>query len=110
MNIQEEILRVMIEDEEESLMGANNVNFDAFSHASISQRENLDTIFTSENLEKLDELINAINNLIINDAIKELNTATTSDAQGNPMNDPDTVNHTSNGFFDQTLLSFWAIR
>ena len=56
----------MIEDEEESITDANNVTADAFSHSSSSQRENLNAIFTSEKLEKLDKLVNAINNLITN--------------------------------------------
>ena len=99
----------MIEDEEESLMGSNNVNFDAFSHASISQRENLNVIFTSEKLEKSENLVNAVKNMTINDAGHELNTATVSDEQGNIMRSPDTVTHTRNGILDQKLLNCWAI-
>ena len=48
---------------------ANNVTADAFSHAFTSQRENSDTIFTSEKLDKLDKLVDTINNLTIIDAI-----------------------------------------
>ena len=70
-----------------------------------SQRENPNAIFTSEKLEKLDELVDAFKNLKINDAGYELNTATASGAQGNCTSDPDTVTHTSNGVLDQTLLS-----
>ena len=40
----------MIEDEEESITDYNNVTADAFSHASSSQRENSNMIFTSEKL------------------------------------------------------------
>ena len=70
----------MIEDEEESITDANNVTADAFSHASSLQREKADAIFTREKLDKSDELVEAINNLTINDAKYELNKATTSDS------------------------------
>ena len=72
-----------------------------FSHASISQIENLDAIFTSEKLEKLDKLVEAINNLTINISGYAFSTATKSDAQGDLTSDPDTVTHNINGFFDQ---------
>ena len=39
-----------------------------------------------------------------------LNTATTKDAQGDITSDPDKVTQTSNGIFDQTLLSYQTIR
>ena len=52
MNILEEILKVVMEDEEESITNTDNVSADVFSHESSSQRENLDAIFTSEKLEK----------------------------------------------------------
>ena len=54
-------------------------------------------IFTSENLYKSDELVEAINNLTINDALYELNKATTSNSQGNLTSNTDIVIHTSNG-------------
>ena len=38
----------------------------------------------------MDDLVDAINNLTINDAKYELNTVTPSDAQGNLTIDPDT--------------------
>ena len=38
MNIRETILKVMREDEEESITDADNVTVDALSHASSSQR------------------------------------------------------------------------
>ena len=72
-----------------------------FSHASISQIENLDAIFTSEKLEKLDKLVEAINNLTINISGYAFSTATKNDALGNLTSDPDTVTHNINGFFDQ---------
>ena len=66
VNILEAILKFMMENEEKYITGANNVIADAFSHASSSQREILDAIFTSEKLEKSDQLVDAINNLTIN--------------------------------------------
>ena len=94
-------MKVTIEDEEESITNSENVTADEFSHASSSQRENSNAIFTSEKLEKSDELVNAINKSTVNDAVYELNTATTSDTQGNLMRDPYTVTQTSNRIPDQ---------
>ena len=95
---------------------ANNVTADTFRHVSNTQRENKYAIFTSEKLDKLDELVDPVKNLIINDAENyESNTATVRDAQGdltrNPekithtINGNETVIHTSNGGFEQKLLS-----
>ena len=50
MKIQEAILKVMIEDEEKSIMDANIVPDDAFCHASISPRENPNAIFSSKKI------------------------------------------------------------
>ena len=87
-------------------MDAKNVTEDTFSHASIAKRENVNTIFTSEKLEKLDKLADAVKKLTINNAeYYELNTATASDAQGDLTSDPETVTHTSNGIFEQKILS-----
>ena len=105
MNILKAIFKVIIENEEESITEANNVSYDAFSYASSSYRENPNAIFTSEKLEKLDELVDAINNLTINNTGYELNTATASDAQGDLTSDPDIVTHTSNVILDQNILS-----
>ena len=58
---------------------------------------NMDAIFTSEKLDKSGELVNAINNLAINNTGYELNKATASDSQGDLTGDPDIVTHTSNG-------------
>ena len=66
----------MREDEEGSITDANNVTDDTFINASISQRENSNSNFTGENLEKLDEIVNAAKELTINDAVYELNKAT----------------------------------
>ena len=65
-NIWEEISKFV---EEESIADANNFTVDTFSHMSNTQRENANEIFTSEKLDKSDELVDAVNNLTINDAI-----------------------------------------
>ena len=39
----------------------------------------------------------------------ESSTATTSDTQGNLIGNPETVTHTNNEIFEQTLLSYWTI-
>ena len=63
-------------------------------------------IFTIEKLEKLDELVDSVNNLKINDPGYELNTVTVSDAQGNLTSNLDIVTHTRNIILYQKLLSF----
>ena len=63
-NIREAMLKVI---EEESIADANNVTADTCSHASNTQRENANRIFTIEKLEKSDELLDAVKNVIIND-------------------------------------------
>ena len=94
VNIREEIRRVM---EEESIIDANNITKDTFSHASSAQRENENAVFTSEKLNKSDEIVDAFNNLTIKDAeYYESNTATASDAQGNITRNPETATHTRN--------------
>ena len=57
----------------------------------------------------MDKLVDAINNFTINDAGCELNTATTSDTQGDLTSDPDTVTHASNRNLAQNLLSFRTV-
>ena len=54
--------------EEESIADANNVTADTFSHASNTQRDNANAVFTSEKLDNSDDLVDAIKNLTINDA------------------------------------------
>ena len=81
-----------------------------FNDASSSQRKKSNAIFRSKKLEKSDNLVNAINNLTINDASSELNTATISDAQSDLVSDPDIVAHTSNKSLDENLLSCRTIR
>ena len=87
----------MREDEELSITDAINLTADTFSNASSSQKENLNAIFTSEKIEKSDNLVNAVKNMTINNSGYELNIATTSDTQGNLTSDTYTVTHTSNG-------------
>ena len=88
--------------EEESIVYSNNVTKNIFGHASNTQRENVNSIFTSDKLEKSDELVDAVKNLTINDAgYYKSNTATTSGAQDNLTYNLNTVNHTSNGNFKQ---------
>ena len=92
--IQEEIHQVV---EEESIADANNVTADTSRHTSNKQRENANTIFTSENLDKLDELADTVTFLTINDdECYESNKATTSDAQGDPIRYLKTVANTDN--------------
>ena len=102
--------------EEESISDADNITADTIIHTSNTQRENANVIFTSEKLDKSDEMADALKDLIINDAgYHESDTATASDAQVDPTRDPKTVTHisngkgkvmeTSNGNFKQKLLS-----
>ena len=96
--------------EVESLMDANNITADTFSHVYSSKRENTNMVFTTEELEKLEKLVGAVNNLTINDAkYNESNTATVNDAQVNLTKNPETVTHTSNGICEQKLLSYRTI-
>ena len=84
--------------EQESISDANNVTADTFSHTSNTQRQNANAIFTSEKLDKLDDLADTVEYLTTNDAkYYESNTVTASDAQGYPTRNPETVTHTSNG-------------
>ena len=107
MNIREAIRKVI---KEGSITDANNVTADTFSHASNAQIENSNAIFTGENLDKLDELVDAVHNLTINDAkYYESNTVTVSDAQDDLTRNLETITYTCNGNFEQRLLSYWTI-
>ena len=97
-------MRVTREDEEGEITDANNVTTDTCSLASSSHRENSNVFFTSEKLEKSDEIVKEFKSTTINDARYELNTVTASDAQVDPVRNPDTVTNTSNGIIDQKLL------
>ena len=75
---------------------------DTFSRASSAQIKNASTIFTSEKLDKPDELVDSVKNLTINDAeYYESNTVTASDAQDNLTRNTETVIHTRNGNVEQ---------
>ena len=70
------------------------------NHASSAQRGNANTIFTSDKLEKSDELVVEVKNLTINDAeYYESITVIESDAQGDLTSDIETITHTSNIIF-----------
>ena len=84
--------------DKESIFDANNVTVDTFSHTSNKQKENANAIFTSENLDKLDNLSDVLNYLTINNAEHYASNSTKAgDAKGNLTRDPKTVIHTSNG-------------
>ena len=59
-----EVMRKVIK--KEYIVDSNNVTADTFSHTSNTQRENTNTIFTSEKLDESDELVDAVKNLTIN--------------------------------------------
>ena len=70
------------------------------------QRENVNAIFTSDKLDKSDDMVDAVNNLKIHDSeYHESNTAAASDAQGDLTRNPETVIFTRNVKFEQNLLS-----
>ena len=75
---------------------------DTFSHASNTQIDHVNAICTSYKLYKSNDLVEAVNNLTINNAkYYESNTATASDAQGDLTRNPETVTPTINGNFKQ---------
>ena len=81
----------------ESILDTNHVTTGTLSHTSNTQRENASAIFTSEKLDKLDDLDDALKELKINDAkFYVSNSATASDAQGDITCNPNTFTHTSN--------------
>ena len=101
---------------EESISDANNVTAYTLSNTSYTQTDNVNTIFTSEKIDKSDELSDALKYLKIKDAkYYESETATVNDPQGDTTHNPETVTHTSNknetvthnrnGNFEQKLLS-----
>ena len=70
---------------------------DIFSNTSNTQIENENAIFTSEKIDKSDELVEAVEDLTIDNAkYYESNTATASESQGYTTHNPETVTHTSN--------------
>ena len=84
--------------EKGSTADENNVTADTFSHTSNTQKDNSNSIFTSEKLDKSDELSDVVKDLTINNAkYYESKTETASDSQGDPARNTETVTHTSNG-------------
>ena len=78
-------------------MDATNLTADTFSHASNTQRENENAIFTSENQDKSDDLSDVLKYFTINEVKYSVsNSATASDAQGNFTHDPKTGTNTIN--------------
>ena len=78
-------------------MGANNITVDTFSHAPNTQRENVNVIFTSEKLDKSEELAVALKDLKINNTkYYTSNSVTASDSQGDRTRDSKKGTHTSN--------------
>ena len=63
-NIWEAILKVI---EEESIADSNNITVDTFNTTPNTQRYIENAIFTSEKLDKLDELADAVKDLTTND-------------------------------------------
>ena len=97
MKIREAITKVMKEEDVEAINNANNITVDKFSQ----QRENLNAIFASENLNELENLnaiVNAVPNMIINGIVYDLNGATASDVQVKFLSNPYEITH-------QNLLS-----
>ena len=69
---------------------------------SSAQRENSNVIFTSEKLDKSDDIVDAVNKLKINDTeYYESNTETASGAQDDLTSNHETFTHTRNGKFEQ---------
>ena len=84
----------IIEDE----LDSHNITVDTFSYASNKQKENKNEIFTSEKLNKPDDLSETLKDLKIKDAEYYLsNSANKNDANGDPRGNPKTVTHTSDG-------------
>ena len=70
---------------------------DTFSNMPNTKRENENMIFTSDKIDKSDELLYALKNLTINNAIYYAsNSGTARDAQVNLTYDPKTVTNTIN--------------
>ena len=81
--------------EEESIADANDVTADTFSHTSNAQRENSNAIFTSEKLDKSDELVDAVEILKFNNTeYYESNTVTASEIQGDLTRNPKRITDT----------------
>ena len=83
---------------EESISDANIVMADTFSNKSNTQKENTNSIFTSDKLDKSDKLVDAVKYLTTNESKYYVsNSANASDAQSNLTCNPKTVTNTSKG-------------
>ena len=84
--------------EEESIVKANNVAAGTFRNTCNTKIENANTILISENLDKLDNLVDAVKNLTINDAkYYESKRATVIDTQVYLTRNQEIVTCNSNG-------------
>ena len=109
VSIQESTLRVMIKYREGEITDDKNVTSDMCILASSSQRENSNVIFAIEKLENSGHLVDALENMTINDIGYELNTETASETQVKFVSNPDKIIHTSNKYTHQKMLRSWTI-
>ena len=66
----------------------NNITVDTFNHTSNKLRQNTNAIFTSEKLDKLDELADTLKYLTINDdECYVSDSVTANDTKGRPARD-----------------------
>ena len=78
-------------------MDANNVTADTFSHMSSTQRCNENAIFTSEKIDKSDDLEDTLKDFKTNHAkYYKSKSANTIHAKGNFIRNLKTVTHSSN--------------
>ena len=90
--IQEAIHKVIVEEESD----AHNVTADNFSQTPNTQRDNSNSILTSEKLDKLEEMTETLKDLTINNAEYYVSDSeNVNDTKDNPASDTKTVTHTS---------------
>ena len=78
-------------------MDDNNVTANTFSNISNTQIDNANAIFTSEKLDKLENLTDTLKDFRINDSECYLSkSAASRDTQDNLTRNPKTVTYTSN--------------
>ena len=79
-------------------MDAHNVSVDTFSKTPNTQRENENTILTSEKRDKSDALIETLKGLTINNSVYyESESVNVDDSKGDPASDPKVATHTTDG-------------
>ena len=100
-HIQEAIHKSITEEESDAhniTSDAQNVTADTFIQTPNTQRNNVNTILTSEKLDKSDELAETLKYLTINDAEYYVSdSANANDTKGDLTSDLKTVTHTSDG-------------